>query len=392
MKPKIVWLCLLWAGTMSPAWAGNNTSYNPAVSLILDGLYTDYQKDPGNYTLSGFDLGGETAPPDAGFALGESELVLSSNIDSHFYGRATLSIASENGETVTSLEEAYAQTLDAPAGVVIKFGRFYSNLGYLNRHHSHTWDFADAPLVYNALTGGGIRDDGLQFSYLLPTDLYVELSGELLSGNTYPAGGNSNGGVGASMFAVKLGGDISDSSSWTLGLSRWNADKVQQREDAAAAFSFDGSSAINAYDLVYKWAPNGNMVERNFHFILEYLDRKESGDITDIGTTASSRYDGKQSGWYAQAVYQFMQHWSVGVRRGELDSNNRGDNGTVLDSAGLGNTDHKPYRNSAMLQWKPSEFSRIRLQYNDDHSSIETNRAILLQYTFALGSHGAHQF
>lgn len=392
MKTLRYSLCLLGACTLSPAWAANNTSYNPAISLILDGLYTDYQKDPSNYTIPGFNLGGEAGLADPGFSLGETELVMTSNIDSHFYGNATFSMASEGGDTVLSLEEVYAQTLDAPAGMVIKFGRFFSNLGYLNRHHSHTWDFADAPLVYNALLGGGLNDDGVQFSYVMPTDLYIELTGELLSGNAYPAAGNDNGGIGASMFAIKMGDDIGDSHSWELGLSHWNADKVKGRTDAAGAISFDGNSDVNAFDLIYKWAPNGNMVERNFRFVLEYLDRSESGDITDINTTATSSYSGDQSGWYAQAVYQFMQHWSMGVRRGELDSNNSGSNTTVMTTAGLNNSDHKPVRNSAMVQWKPSEFSRLRLQYNDDQSASETNRAIMLQYTFALGSHGAHQF
>jgi len=392
MKTTGFSLCLLCACTLSPAWAANNTSFNPAISLILDGLYTDYENDPANYSIPGFMLSDEAGLADAGFSLGESELVMSSNIDSHFFGRATLSIASENGDTVVALEEAYAQTLDAPAGMVIKFGRFYSNLGYLNRHHSHTWDFADAPLPYRALLGNGIADDGIQLSYVMPTELYIELSGELLSGNAFPAGGNTNGGIGARMFALKLGDDIGDSHSWQLGLSRWTANNIAQRSDASGAAFFDGNSDIDAFDFVYKWAPNGNPVETNFKFIVEYLERSESGDITDIGSSATSSYNGEQSGWYAQAIYQFMQHWSVGLRRDELNSSNDGSNSTVLTTAGLVGSDHKPIRNSAMLQWKPSEFSRIRLQYNDDQSAIETNRAIMLQYTFSLGSHGAHSF
>ena len=45
-----------------------------------------------------------------------------------------------------------------------------------------------------------------------------------------------------------------------------------------------------------------------------------------------------------------------------------------------------------MLEWIPSEFSRIRLQYNRDNSVQETDHQVILQYTQALGSHGAHQF
>ena len=372
--------------------AATSNTYNPAISLILDGKYTDYDKQPEDYAIAGFDLAGETEPAEPGFALGESELNINANIDSHFYGNATIAIASEDGETAVELEEVYVQTLDAPAGIVIKFGRFYSNLGYLNRHHAHTWDFADSPLVYDALLGGGLRDDGVQFSYVLPTDMYVELSGELYTGNSYPAGGNEDGGFGSNTVAIKLGDDIGASHSWAIGLAHWSADKVAERVGNSELVSFDGSSDINAFDFVYKWAPNGNMVETNFRFSLEYLNRNEKGDITELATDAASSYDSQQSGWYSQAVYQFIQHWSFGIRHGELDSDNTGSDSAVLENTGLANSDHKPYRNSAMVQWKPSEFSRIRLQYNDDHITTESDRAIMMQYTFALGSHGAHQF
>ena len=43
--------------------------------------------------------------------------------------------------------EAFADALAMPAGTGLRFGRFYSDIGYLNRVHSHAWDFRDQPLV-----------------------------------------------------------------------------------------------------------------------------------------------------------------------------------------------------------------------------------------------------
>jgi len=103
-------------------------------------------------------------------------------------------------------------------------------------------------------------------------------------------------------------------------------------------------------------------------------------------------YDGHQNGWYAQAVYQFIPHWRAGLRYDQLDSENKGSDEDVLSEAGLDNEGHTPKRYSSMLEWLPSEFSRIRLQFNHDKSYEKTDNQIFLQYTHSLGSHGAHQY
>jgi hypothetical protein len=52
-----------------------------------------------------------------------------------------------------------------------------------------------------------------------------------------------------------------------------------------------------------------------------------------------------------------------------------------------------PTRTSLMLDWSPSEFSRLRAQYAwDDASEGPTDQQFFLQYIYALGAHGAHKF
>ena len=54
---------------------------------------------------------------------------------------------------------------------------------------------------------------------------------------------------------------------------------------------------------------------------------------------------------------------------------------------------HSPTRNTAMVDWSPTEFSRVRLQYSrDDQQAGLTNNQLLLQYIMSLGAHGAHRF
>jgi hypothetical protein len=46
-----------------------------------------------------------------------------------------------------------------------------------------------------------------------------------------------------------------------------------------------------------------------------------------------------------------------------------------------------------MIDWSPSEFSRIRLQFARDYSRADaTDNQVFLQYIASLGAHGAHKF
>jgi hypothetical protein len=56
-------------------------------------------------------------------------------------------------------------------------------------------------------------------------------------------------------------------------------------------------------------------------------------------------------------------------------------------------TNHSPSRNTVMIDWSPSEFSRLRVQYAADKSRIGvTDNQIIVQYILSLGAHGAHRF
>jgi outer membrane receptor protein involved in Fe transport len=113
-------------------------------------------------------------------------------------------------------------------------------------------------------------------------------------------------------------------------------------------------------------------------------------------------YDGTQKGWYAQAVYQFIPHWRLGLRYDWLSAHNDlsvldlggfADADDAVAASGLNSDGHDPQRWSGMLDWSPSEFSRLRLQYNRDQSRADdTDHQWTLQYLMSIGSHGAHEF
>lgn len=385
----------------APAETGRvtNTGFNPAISVIFDGVYASYKSNPEDYRLPGYAPGGEAGLAAEGFSLGHSEISLSNNIDDKFFAKLTLAVAEHEGATEIELEEAFFETLALAEGFTLRGGRFYSALGYLNQQHQHAWDFQDAPLIYRGVFGDQYFDDGLRLSYLLPTDLFVELGGEVFAGGKYPAGGQHSG-IGSWTAFVNLGGDIGVSHSWQSGLSYWSADNISREYSSHAhdAVSedplFEGDSHIIGLNAVYKWAPMGNPREQNIKLQFEYFAREDDGNLGLINSNPfeTSTLDGQQRGWYTQAIWQFVRDWRAGIRYDRVDSENSGSDVAVLEEAGLLNNGHSPDRISLMTEWLPSEYSRIRFQYNRDDSSPVSDDQFFVQYTFSMGAHGAHTY
>jgi hypothetical protein len=155
-----------------PADSGNS-AFNPAIGVVFQGF------------LTGND--GE-AQDEEGFAVGETELIMSANVDDKFAAYLTAALAFEDGESELEVEEAWVETTAMPAGFSARFGRMFSGIGYLNAKHSHTWDFADQALPYQAFLDGRYVDNGVQLRWLAPTDLYVEIGGEIMQGEDDPSG------------------------------------------------------------------------------------------------------------------------------------------------------------------------------------------------------------
>jgi hypothetical protein len=371
----------------------SETAFNPGISAILNGVYANLKRDPDGYRIDGFvPTTGEVAPPPRGFSLGESELGFSANIDPLFRGTLIAAI-SPDGETI-GVEEAYVETLALPRGFTAKAGRFFPAVGYQNRIHAHAWDFTDQPLVMKAFLGGQLNDDGVHVRWLAPTETYVDVGAEVGRGAQFPGSTPNKNGAGSLNVFSHVGGDIGTATAWQAGLSHLRTsarDRGYEDPVNGLGNSFSGRSRLWALSGVLKWAPQGNPASTSLKLQGEYLRRSETGDLTleRAGAPFVQDYDSRQSGWYAQTVYQFMPQWRVGYRYDRLNS------GTPPAAAGdspvLGA--YRPRRHSAMVDWSPSEFSRIRLQIARDYSRRDQpDNQMFLQYIMSLGAHGAHTF
>jgi hypothetical protein len=372
---------------------GGEGAFNPAMSLILAGTYGSLQRSPA-LPATGFAM--STNPGHSqGFNLGESELGISASIDPEYRGVATLALAPAGGVTV---ENAFVQTSSLGNGLNLKFGRYFSGLGYLNEIHAHAWDFVDQPLVYATLWNNQLGEDGVQLKWLAPTDTFIELGGELGRGRGFPGSDRTKNGAGSGVLFAHVGDDIGIEHSWRAGISLHQTKRVNAISvDAINPLinnSFSGDSRTAGLDFVWKYSPNGNTANRYLKVQGEYFQRKESGlltyDTALINQTDS--YANTQSGWYLQSVYQFMPNWRSGIRYDRLNSGN-----ATIGALNAGNITanygFNPSRASWMLDYSSSEFSRLRLQvarYNS-RQGLPDNQ-IFLQYIMSLGAHGAHQY
>lgn len=372
-------------------------SFNPAISMILNGGFNQYQNNPEDYALDGFALQGEGELGKEGFSLGESELTLSANIDQALYGQATLAVHEHEGETEIEIEEAFIESLGLGNGLTARAGRFYAPIGYLNTRHIHTWNFADAPLIYRGLFGNQLATDGLKLSYLLPTEQLFEMGATVGAGDSYPGGGEHSG-IGDWLIYAKTGGDIGIENSWQASMSHWQSNPEDRAysvghshgTEPASSALFNGDTDITNLSLIYKWAKNGNFRQQNFSLIGEYFILNDDGAISHGDELAN--YDGKQYGGYVEGIYQFNPQWRSGLRYDWVGSEHRASDTELLTDAGLDGKYNNPQRSSVMVEYLPSEFSRIRAQVNYDQSYSDDDLQLLLQYTVSLGAHGAHSY
>lgn len=380
--PVLAWLA---SSLPSPAWAQSPTARDGAVGgqgiqygLVLDGAYSSRD----------LALGGR----EKGLALGHTEGTIAGNIDDLFAGRATAALHSHEGSIELELEEAFIETRTLPAGLSLRAGRFLSQIGYLNEQHPHADDFVDRPLPYRAFLGSHYFDDGARMNWVAPTPVYLRLGLEVFNGSKLVSSAQESPAVGAFALSAKTGADWGLEHSWQVGLSylrnrvdptgdeaddEHDHDHHDEGDDHGHGVQFNGRD-LWIVDAVWKWAPNGNNRDRQLRLSTEYVRVNEpSRFATD---------DNYHEGWYVSAVYRFAPQWEAGIRHGELKVQEP--HGDHFHRGRLRETE-------AMIAWKRSHFSALRLQWTrqrDLGGFPEAGNAVMLQYVMSLGGHGAHTY
>jgi hypothetical protein len=392
--------------TEKPAWSpaepiriGGQRNY---INLSFDALVAGGASTAND--IDHLELGGHD-PKQRGFTVQNLETVFEGAIDPYFRGQANIIMQIDpHGDTTVEAEEAYLQTMSLPWNLQVKAGQFFSDFGRLNATHPHTWDFVDQPLVNGRFFGeDGLRSAGTRLSWLAPTPFYSELflavqnsqggtahsfrndnSGDLFFGR--PSAEGSVKSLDDMLFVPHYAAsfDLSDSQTLLTG--------------ASAAFGPNGTgedthTQIYGLDLFWKWkSPNQHS---GFPFVgwqNELMWRRfEAGAYPGGGgVPAVPRETVSDYGFYSQLVYGFHKGWVAGLRGDYVFPGQRAlyENieGPDLDRASR-------WRISPNLTYYPSEFAKLRLQYNFDHRNlIGDDHSVWLQFEFLLGSHAAHKF
>ena len=362
------------------------------LNLSLDGLIAagaSTAKDIGPLEPGGHD------PAQRGFTVQNVEAVFEGAVDPYFRGQANVVLqVTPDGETNVELEEAYATSTSLPAGLQLKAGHFLTELGRLNASHPHTWDFVDQPLVNGRFFGpDGLRSTGARLSWLVPTNFYSEafLTVQNSQGETATSFRSAPGETlfGRDIQSRDVSGleellvvpryalsfDLSDTETVVLG--------------ASAAFGpngtgEDGRTRIYGLDGFWKWKPTNAF--NGFPFVKvqgELMRRNASvAAVEEQSLPAASFSDW---GSYLQLSWGYRPGHIVGLRLDRV----AGDQGNPVDP----NLAPR-WRLSPALTWFPTEFSKLRLQYNFDRSDLfpQDEHSLWLQLEFLLGAHAAHKF
>jgi hypothetical protein len=380
-------------------------------SVVIDSFYYNEDSDEGlshiKEEISGFghahgnDHGHHHGQIDNGFNLRHLELGLSAAVDPYF--RAWTTIVFEEGGT--EIEEAVIQTTSLPYALTLSGGKFFSGIGRINRQHPHEYDFFDQPLIYELLFGDhGLNEKGVQVTWLAPTPLYLLFGVEALNGENEKLFQHvdaeqlpSRDGPRLWTGFIKAGPDLGSRHAAQIGLS-YAVGRHQEAHDGNNDGDndhwLDGRTYLWGVDVVYKYNAHRPHGQGNLVVQAEYFNRKKDLTVEEHllnpGVIGRSRIE-RQDGYYVQALYGFAPRWRAGVRWDQVGLTNR------VQRPNLTVTDYgESRRASAMIDWRPSEFSILRLQAGRSDLDTDDGREkiweYILQWQVTFGKHAAHHF
>lgn len=379
-----------------PIVGSGNKNY---MNISFDGLFTLAASSARD--LDHIEVG-DHDPQQRGFNARNAEIALDGAVDPYFEGFANIVLKLDNNnETEIELEEAFLQTTSLPFGLQLRGGQFFDPFGRINPTHPHTWDFADSPLVSGRLLGpDGLRGVGAQISWTIPVPWYSQMLFAIQNGRGGTAYSFRNlGDDGLFYGRLTIDRDTSAMSD-LLYVPRWeNSFNLSETQTilvgVSGAFGANDTgpgarTEIYGGDLLYKW--KSPRAEGGFPFLKWQSEAMyrcfEAGRGLDDSFAVAETFN--DWGIYSQVLWGFKKGWVAGVRGDYLHM----EESPFTDDIAR----QTRSRISANLTWYPTEFSKLRLQYN--HDFLEANDflagrdvdSLFFQFEFILGAHGAHKF
>ena len=391
----------------SPTAAQNTTTATQTASaqyinISLNALFSAGWSTAGE-EVTGVLEGGAHDPKKRGFTVQNIELSLLGAVDPYLTGEAHLVYQlTPEGESILEVEEVFLTTLALPAGLEVKAGHFFIEFGRLNSRHPHTWNFADQPVVNTRMFGGdGLRTPGFRLSWLPPLSWYAdfkigvhnangETASSFLSASDGEEGGTGFAGHPLIEREVDSVGDLLYTFRWLNSVDVTGTTTANMGVSALFGPNATGSDTrteILGGDLYLKWKALRNY--RGWPFVAlqsEIMFRRYEADAfmdTGGGFPAEVLHDW---GFYTEAMWGLKPRWVAALRAEWVDGNGENRDDPLRD---------RRLRLSPALSWYPSEFSKLRFQYNYDraeHLDDEPEAAFWVQFEFMFGAHPGHKF
>ena len=305
------------------------------------------------------------------------EILLYGPVDHIFDGVLNVAGHNHDGHFHVQLHEAYIGSSRLIPQSRFRVGKFLLNVGRLNNFHQHDWPFVTAPKVFREffspggtiLQAEGVADSGLEYTWLLPTKRFIDITVGVTNGYCYGECETPGQKPPYPLYYVHPTTffDYGDGKGMLLGasyMSRKNAS--YQKTD------------LYGIDLTYK-VRHGKRLK----WLVQSEVFYQVQSVTDAEGT-------RKYGFYIYPQYGLNERLSLGFRVDGFSHLN------LKDESGANQKDYD-YALVPTVTYKTSEFSTVRLAYAHEVDTTaghdnKMNRQIMLQLTFLLGAHPAHDF
>jgi hypothetical protein len=347
------------ASPQEPAKPGFNLNiFNPAIGFVLDMALQDTKAQKSNFDFR------------------SAELNLSASVDPFVNLYAVITSTGSGGLNV---EEAAFMTTSLPYNLTVRGGRFFANFGRFPHWHDHELPFVNRTPSLDTFIGGESQADGLELLHLFKTPFFLQgtvgVYNKLGADNNRldqnSGSGDSNGRTWNAMtYLQRLASYIPMGDDYGLDLGASNSVTPKQNYiDGVQVSGLNSQRWLTGADMTFRYEPLANNAYRKLLWGTEIFHNTEQ-------VPEGTGY-GRQQAWggYSYTDWRWAARWSSG---GFFDFSE------LLDTPGQ-NT--KTY--GVMLNFHPSEFQRLRLQFSQErwNNGTTLDNQVYLQWTGAIGTH-----
>lgn len=343
------------------------SAFNPAMGMSIDTAYRQSQ-ERGN------------------FLLRAAELNVEAPVDPYLKAWAILNANSSE----VALEEATLETTGLPYNLTLRGGRLFAPFGRLGHFHDHELPVLDRPKSVEDFLGGETQGDGLELSYLLPTERYANailgVYNKLGAENTRAANAAPRSLNGFTFLGrVNTTFEPADDHQVDLGFSAaWTPRRVVTENMATTTSGHvvgevtkkNTWRTLSGVDLTYRWQPAAGGLYKGLLWGTEVFQNNERTYGLNVGDDNLPKGRALSYGGYSFVQLKLGRRWRPTVML---------DVAQALDAPRT-NTNTL----TLALSCDVTEFQRVRAAFSQETNSLPGswhNDVVGLQWTAVFGHH-----